>query len=265
MTQSKISILLVEDEAILAMELSDTLTAEGYLIAGVANNGPAALDIFQKENIDLLICDINIKGNWDGIETVQRVMAIRAIPIIYLTALADHDTLERAKQTYPAAYIPKPYNLTNLRMAIEMAINNFALRSSAASPAAKPKNPDLTEGTSGTRETPNRETILQVNDHIFIKSNYRFIKIALGDILFLEAENNYTIIQTSTQKFALRQSLGNILDRLSLNNLVRTHRSFAVNLDRVESFNDYEIKVGDFEISLGRNYKDEFFHHFNFR
>ncbi len=125
-----IQILLVEDEAILAMEMSETLEMEGYAVVGTAANGRSALEIFQRTPVDLLICDINIKGDWDGIETVQHILAIRSVPVIYLTALSDKDTIQRAKQTFPAAYIPKPYNLTSLRISIEMALNNFAIRMS---------------------------------------------------------------------------------------------------------------------------------------
>ena len=257
-----IRILLVEDEAILAMELSETLENEGYEVVGTANNGSHALEIFQNEPIDLLICDINIKGDWDGIETVQRLIAVRAVPVIYMTALSDRETIERAKSTYPAAYIPKPYNLMSLRISIEMAINNFALRNHASAPETWVPGPGP---TLESRENPTRDSILRVNDYIFVKSNYRFIKIILSDILYLEADNNHTVIQASTQKLAIRQSLSAILERLAMPRLVRTHRSFAVNLDRVDSFNEYEVRVGEFDIPLGRNYKESFLHHFDFR
>ncbi len=264
MNPAPIRILLVEDEAILAMELSETLEMEGYIIAGTANNGRQALATFQRESVDLLICDINIKGDWDGIETVRRIIAIRAIPVIYLTALSDQDTIERAKRTYPAAYIPKPYNLNSLRLSIEMAINNFALRNSPAQHIASPAEA-LPDRISENREGPTRDSILLVDDYIFVKNNYRFVKIILRNILFLEADNNYTVIQTNQQKLAIRQSLSAILERLNMPRLIRTHRSYAVNLDRVESFNDYEIKVGEHDIPLGRNYKDEFLRQFDFR
>ena len=257
---SAIRILLVEDEAILAMEMSETLEMEGYEVVGTAADGRRALDIFRQEPVDLLLCDINIKGDWDGIETVQHMMAVRAVPVIYLTAFSDAETIERAKQTYPAAYIPKPYNLTGLRIAIEMALNNFALR--AAPPLAEGPKIALEESAP---ESPSRDSILQVNDAIFVKNNYRFVKIKLSNVLFMEAESSYTVIQTDEQKIALRLSLSAILERLAMPRLVRTHRSYAVNLDRVDSFNDYELSIGEREIPLGRNYKEDFLRHFNFR
>lgn len=257
-----INILVVEDEAILAMEMSDTLESEGYNVVGTASDGLRALELFQEHSVDLLICDIHIKGDWDGIETVSRIISIRAIPVIYLTAFSDKETLERAKKTYPAAYIPKPYNLTNLRISIEMAINNFALRSNPLRQAIATE-PD--EYTLNSRENPTRDSILKVDDHIFVKNNYRFVKITLSEILFMEADNNYTVIQTRDQKLAIRQSLSAILERLDMPRLIRTHRSFAVNLERVDSFNDYEIRIGEHDVPLGRNYKEEFLRYFEFR
>ncbi len=257
---SSIRILLVEDEAILAMEMSETLEMEGYDVVGTAADGRRALEIFQREAIDLLLCDINIKGDWDGIETVQHLMAVRAIPVIYLTALSDAETIERAKRTYPAAYIPKPYSLVSLRISIDMAINNFALRAGSS-----PGESSEVVREETAPESPSRDSILQVNDAIFVKNNYRFVKIKLSDILFMEAENSYTTIQTVEQKIALRMPLSTILERLAMPRLVRSHRSYAVNLDRVDSFNDYEMSIGEREVPLGRNYKEDFLRHFNFR
>ena len=122
----RIHILIVEDENILAMELSDCLENEGYYVVGIANNGRKALDQFCHQRVDLLLCDIVIRGDWDGIETADRLTAEHPVPIIYLTALSDTQTLERAKRTHPAAFLTKPYQVVSLRTAIELAISNFS-------------------------------------------------------------------------------------------------------------------------------------------
>ncbi|WP_020607011.1 LytR/AlgR family response regulator transcription factor [Spirosoma spitsbergense] len=244
-------ILLIEDEFILAEDLSNTLESDGYEVDYVVDNGPDALAHFRENDIDLVLCDIHIKGIWDGIETIEQLIAVKQVPIIYLTALTDKTTLERAKKTFPAAYISKPYHLTNLRMAIEMAINNFAVK---------------IQPTQLVREdSTQRETILQVNDDIFIKQNYQFVKFSMGDILYLEADKIYTTIVTTQKKYAIRQSISNVLERLPLKQLVRVHRSYAVNINRIESFNEHEITGSGFQIPLGRTFKDEFMKQFMFR
>ena len=145
----EINILLVEDEPILAMDLADRLEEEGYRVVGIANNGRKALKLYQTNTVDLVLCDIVIKGDWDGIETVHQLLAKRSVPIIYLTAMTDRETLERAKHTYPAAYLNKPFQLASLRNAIELAIHNAAERPVVALASA----PAIT----------GRDVLLQVN------------------------------------------------------------------------------------------------------
>lgn len=247
-------ILLVEDEFILATDLSDTLELEGYEVVHVADNGQDALNFYQENEVDLVLCDINIKGKWDGIETVERFIAVKAVPIIYLTALSDKDTLERAKKTFPAAYIAKPYDITNLRMAMELAINNFAMKIQPI----KILRDDKVENVS-------KEIFLQVNDYIFIKQNYQFVKFPLSDILYLEADNTHTHIVTVHKKYTIRLTMGNVLERLPLRDLVRIHRSFAVNINKIESFTEQDITIHHNQIPLSRTYKDDFMKHFMFR
>jgi two-component system, response regulator PdtaR len=253
-----LKILLVEDEFILATELTDTLESEGYEVVEVADNGREALAIFKDNEVDLVLCDINIKGDWDGIETVGKLLEHRLVPIIYLTALTDAATLERAKKTFPAAYIPKPYHITNLRMAIEMAINNFALKVQPPTALKIVKDEKTSDNTA-------KEQILQVNDAVFVKQNYQFVKFGLNEILFLEAENIHTTIVTIHKKYVIRLALTAILERLPLDTLVRVHRSFAVNIHKIDAFNEQDITIGTHQIPLGRSFKEEFMRQFMFR
>lgn len=243
----RIQILVVEDEPILAMDLSDTLEAEGYCVVGIANNGPKALQLFHSQNVDLILCDIMIKGEWDGIETVRQLTAKRAVPVIYLTALTDRDTLERAKQTYPAAYLNKPWQLPSLRTAIELAIHNATLRN----------QPISTE-----RDNSGREALLQIKNFLYIRQNYQFVRIDLNELLYLEADNSYTKLVTSGRKYIMRLTLSNILERVNQSWLVRIHRSYAININYVESFNDVEVSIGSQLLPLSRSCKDEFMRQF---
>lgn len=254
----RIKILIVEDEPILAMELSDRLEEEGYDVVGTANNGRKALDLFKRQPVDLLLCDITLKGDWDGIQTVHQLTAERPVPVIYLTALTDRETLERAKQTYPAAYVTKPYQLHSLRTAIELAIHNFALRASSIS-TSQPVPPPAEKDALG------RETILHMDDYLFVKQNYQFVKVNLTDVLYLEADNIYTTLVTTGRKFVLRLTLSGILERINQPQLVRIHRSYAINIYKVDSFNETEVSIGAQLIPVGRGFKDVFLRHFRHR
>jgi len=107
-----------------------------------------------------------------------------------------------------------------------------------------------------------RETLLQINNYLYIKQNYQFIRIDLQDILYLEADNTYTKLITQGRKYMLRLTLSSILDRISLPWLVRIHRSYAININSVESFNDAEVNIGSQLLPLSRSCKDDFMRHF---
>lgn len=250
------SILIVEDEAILALDLCVRLEAEGYSIVGTATTGRQALALYEQQPADIIICDINLRGDWTGIDTARKLKAHRPVPVIYLSALTDRMTLDLAKDTKPAAYLTKPVTTDNLRIAIEIALSNFAELSS------KPKTPDMQAIPLTAREG---EAILQVGEYIFIKQNYQFVRLHQAEVLYAEAEDKYTTLVTTTRKFVLRLSLAVLLQRLMDMTLVRVHRSYAVNLGRVDSFNDYEIQVPGQTLPLGRVYKDDFLRHFRVR
>jgi PAS domain S-box-containing protein len=118
----KKSILIVEDEQIVATELREILTGLGYCIAAATSTGPEALAKTEEMQPDLILMDIRIKGAMDGIETAGKITDRWNIPIIYLTAHADQETLRRAKLTGPMGYVLKPFSERELQIAIEMAI-----------------------------------------------------------------------------------------------------------------------------------------------
>jgi two-component system, response regulator PdtaR len=252
-----IHVMIVEDESIVAMDLSAGLEHDGYIIAGVADNYDDAIKVFSEKQVDILLMDIHLHGSKDGVDTATALMKIKQVPLIYLTAFTDPVTIERVKHTNPSAFLTKPYSIDNVRISIDLALHHFAEEKS--SPAKV-----LSMQTTSEKK-PDKDHFLQLKEYIFIKQNYRYVKFKLSEILFAEADNNYVNLQTSSQKFALRLSLSDLLDRLQFSRLVRIHRSFAVNLDEISSFDDQLIKIGQHEIPIGRNYKEDFMNYFNLR
>jgi two-component system, response regulator PdtaR len=255
----KIHVMIVEDESIVAMDLAAGLEHDGYMVAGIADNYDEAVEIFSSGQVDILLMDINIHGNKDGVNTAAALMKIKQVPLIYLTAFTDPVTIERVKHTNPSAFLTKPYNIENVRIAIDLAMHHFA--------EAKPtegKAKVLPMQAGGEKKT-DKEHLLQLKEYVFIKQNYRFVKFKLSEVLFVEADNNYVNIHTQSQKFALRLSLSDLLERLQFPRLIRIHRSYAVNLDEISSFDDQLIKIGQHEIPIGRNYRQDFMDQFNLR
>lgn len=260
MMENKISILVVEDEAVVALAMEETLCQEGYEVAGTPDNGKDALTIMKAVDIDLVLLDIQIKGEWDGVETAERLTAVKNVPIIYLTAFSDGETVERAKHTSPAAYLVKPYQPRNLLIAIDLALHNFAYRK------VQPPKDDAAVVIRQRSSDPSAhtESILYFNDAIFIKQNYRFIKVRLQDIYYLEAEGNYTAIITRESRYLIRNTLNMVLEKLNLMDLIRIHRSYAINMPHVETFNDTSVFIQGKEIPLSRRFKENFLRHFDF-
>jgi PAS domain S-box-containing protein len=118
----KTSILIVEDEVIIAENLNLRLLNLGYDTLPYANTGKKALDILSKNTPDLVLMDIRIKGDMDGIETAKTITEKYSIPIIYLTSLSDETTVSRAKKTGAYGFIAKSTSINNLYTTIEMAI-----------------------------------------------------------------------------------------------------------------------------------------------
>ncbi|NMB79406.1 MAG: response regulator [Methanomicrobiales archaeon] len=114
-------VFIVEDEAIVADDLRGTLQSLGYTVAGTAHAGETAVEQVLDLQPDLVLMDIHLAGEMDGIETVQEIHKVSSVPVIYLTAYADPALLDRAKVTGPYGYLIKPYNERELHSVIEMA------------------------------------------------------------------------------------------------------------------------------------------------
>ncbi|MFZ2448432.1 MAG: response regulator [Syntrophobacteraceae bacterium] len=115
-------ILVVEDEAIVAMDLEDRLTAMGYRLAGVTVSGERALELVRHQRPDLVLMDIRLQGDMDGIETAEEMRRQFHVPVIFLTAYSEDATLERLKLAEPFGYILKPFNDRELKSTIEIAL-----------------------------------------------------------------------------------------------------------------------------------------------
>ncbi|MEA1984523.1 MAG: response regulator [Euryarchaeota archaeon] len=117
------TILVVEDEAIVAMSIKKALEKDGYSVSSIATSGEEAIKKADLLYPDLVLMDILLKGDMDGIEAAGTIREKFDIPIIYLTAHTDEETLERAKATQPYGYISKPFKEEDLRANIEIALH----------------------------------------------------------------------------------------------------------------------------------------------
>ncbi len=124
MTQEKTvkQILVVEDEIIIAEGLQRKLRTMGYDVPVIVSSGEETIKIIKENNPDLVLMDIVIHGEMDGIETAEKIHSLFDIPVVYLTAYADEKTLERARITEPFGYLIKPFKERELQITIEIAL-----------------------------------------------------------------------------------------------------------------------------------------------
>jgi len=118
----KIRILIVEDEGLIARDIENMLKNAGYEVSGVVSSGEEAIEEADKSQPDLILMDIILRGDMDGVEAAEKIREHLNIPVIYLTAHTDENTLERAKLTEPQGYTLKPVEQKELLTVIEMAL-----------------------------------------------------------------------------------------------------------------------------------------------
>jgi len=119
---NKVTILIVEDERIVAKNIQVSLKQLGYQVPAIASSGKEAIDKVAQLRPDVVLMDINLQGEMDGIETAKHIKNSFDVLIIYLTAYADDNTLERAKETEPIGYILKPFKIRELHATIQVAV-----------------------------------------------------------------------------------------------------------------------------------------------
>ena len=115
-------IMIVEDEVLIAAELEQQLLSFGYRVPALVTSGERALEKLATIRPDLILMDIKLKGELDGIETAARILASHRIPVVFLTAFADESLLEKAKLSQPFGYLIKPVESRELHSTIAMAL-----------------------------------------------------------------------------------------------------------------------------------------------
>jgi DNA-binding LytR/AlgR family response regulator len=229
-----ITILIVEDEPLIADDISFTLQDIGYNIAGICMSAIDALKILDEAEVDLILMDINIEGDIDGIELATKVKNDYGVPFIYLTSYSDHSTLEKAKKTKPLAYLVKPINEKDLLATIEIAIDNYE------------------------ENIANNERKDHLNDTIFIKESYTFYKLKIKDILYAEAHDNYSFVYTNDKKYLISNTLKLMENRLKAWNFNRVHRSYLVNQDLISKIEDGYVFIDHHKIPISKKYRKDF-------
>jgi DNA-binding LytR/AlgR family response regulator len=240
---SKINVLIVEDESIVAKDIQNSLKKLGYNVAGICSTGEDAIKLTEELKPDLVLMDIMLKGAMNGIEAAAQIRETNNIPVIFLTAYADENTLSKAKVSEPFGYIIKPFKEIDLHTSIEMALYKHDKESSLK------KERDFLYSIVENKE---------FKDILFVKSNSKLVKVKTSDISYVEALKDYVIINTVNTRYTIHSTMKDIEKKLPASDFIRVHRSFIVRMDKIVAIEQPNLILEDDKklIPIGGSYKD---------
>jgi DNA-binding LytR/AlgR family response regulator len=234
-----IRILAVEDDPILAETLDLLVEELGYLMIAVVDNSAEALRMHKATLPDLVLMDIQIKGDLNGIEVAQKMIEERSTPVIFITSLRDRDVFERAKQLGPYAFLNKPFDEVSIQNAIELAITRIAA-----------EDPSVPAGHW------NHDVV--TSQELFVKVKNRLVKLDFEDVLWAEVEGKYVFIVTAEDRLELRIALKDLEARLPTGMFIRVHRNYLINIAAIKGI-DLEmnqIQISDNTLPMGSSYRE---------
>lgn len=238
---SKVKILIVEDELIIAEDMRQMLEDLGYDVTGTTGDPEEAMRLIAATSPDLVMVDITLGVEQLGLDLARSIGDKYNIPFVFCTSHSDRGTVRSATKLHPHGYLVKPFEQKDLFSAIELALANFSYDRNADNPV---------------QESDNRSGLI-IKDSLFIKEGNVYQKVKFEDILFVSPEGNYSEINLKEgKKFIVRMLLKDFQLQLPQQRFFRTHRSYIVNLEHVSAINSNNVFVEGNEIPLGKTFRE---------
>jgi len=215
-------IVIGEDEILIAEHLADIVKSFNHQVVGIGHYKAEIIELITKLKPDLILLDIRMEHEYDGIEIGKYVQYNLAIPFIYITAHSDKAIIEKALPTKPSGYIIKPFKPMDVYTAIHIASDKF-------------RNP-------------------KTDNFLMLKDGIKQVKVFYYNIIFMKADNNYVEIHTSNKIYIDRNSLENLNEKMQSEDFIRIHRSFIINKTHIKSLTINEIEIGNQKLPISRNY-----------
>jgi DNA-binding LytR/AlgR family response regulator len=225
---------------IIGANLSLQLTGLGYEVIGIIPRGEEAIQFVSNNQPDILLMDINLKGQIDGVEAARIIQQEYDIPIIYITANSDEVNFNRAKSTKPQGFITKPFKKLELHRAIELTLSRVREN----------------EHKKIDSEATNTSQFV-LGDSIFVKDHEKMVKIVISDILYVEAERNYCRIYARSKEYLLVMTLKELDRKLPVQHFFRIHRSYIINISKIEEIGNTYVVVAKKTVPMSKGYRDE--------
>lgn len=231
MTSTK-HILIIEDEILHARKLQSQLEELGYPNTTVCRNDKEALPLIDKGNFDLAMVDIGLENSdMNGIALAKKIKSKHNVPVIFITSFSDKSSIQETAKTSPSNYLVKPVPSRQLLAAVEHAF----------------LNKKITElSTNISSDCPFKTT----KDTIFVgKINNDFHdRIHVDDIIHIKASGSYCHIVTEKDSHTISTSLSSFLKQFPHPNVIRVHRSHAVNNKKVIARSSYKLRLSNQEL-----------------
>lgn len=234
---NRITVLIIEDELLIAEDMRFQLEELGYEVIGIAPEYNEAISLLKEKSPDIALVDIVIEGEKDGIELATEIKSNYNIPIIFITSHADKQTVERVKIIQPDGYLVKPFNSKDLYTAIEIAFFSHVNKSKS--------NDD--------KDVEEENSSFVLKDCIFIKKDYLLVKIKFNELKYVKAEGNYVEIYCENKKFLTRSTLKDFLTKLPGDKFIQVHKSYAVNIEFIDAIEYNNLLIGKEKIPVSRS------------
>jgi DNA-binding LytR/AlgR family response regulator len=227
-----VRVIIAEDEPLIVADLENQLKKAGVHVLASFESGEEVLQHLSNDQPDILLLDIQLYGDLDGIDTAHQVNKLYNIPVIFLTSNTDKHTFNRAKLTFPHSFLSKPFRIKDILHSIELAL-------------------ELDDDFE-----PKHIESLSLNDRIFVRERDYLYKVLFKDILYIEADGAYTRIITREKSYTISQTLKKIEEKLHSTSLIRIHRSFVINIEHVDRLSENHVHIDKHMIPISRSQKD---------
>lgn len=228
---SKLNVLVVEDEMLVATDIEETLLSLGYSVQNCVATGAAAISEVEKNLPDMILMDIMLKGPMTGIEAANHIRKNHNVPIIYLTANADISTIDKAKISLPYGYIIKPFNEKDLQTNIEIARFKFENDMKTRMESDQFHRFFKQDGDTG--------------EQVFVNTAKGLEKINPSDVYFIQQSQGNTIIHLFDEEIAVGQTLQQLNERFPSESFIQVNADFLVNIHKIFLTSYPQIIIAD--------------------
>jgi two-component system, LytTR family, response regulator len=221
-----IKVALVDDNQMSAGNISSLLQNYGFMPVGPASNYLDAISLLVNERPQVVLIDLETKGEKSGFDVADFINDEIKCPIIFLTSDTSSETLASAKRRQPAGYLVKPVQPASLLTTIEIALSNNLLT--------------------------------KKKDILFLQSTEGVISFELPEVCYIKADHVYCHVHSVGKEFIVRSSLTNILTTFLYNSLIRIHKSYIVNVEKISKVGPSWIEIEEHRIPIGKTYQKDF-------